>query len=82
MTSSPSAPVQPPEEDTPAEADPARSQADRDAVQSGLSFLIIGVLLAAYEVGLQQIKPPTPGEAPPTSGPNGQVGLSSPISET
>ena len=31
---------------------------------SWLSFLIIGVLLAAYEVYLQRIKPPPPDEAP------------------
>jgi hypothetical protein len=49
---------------------------------SWLSFLIIGVLLAAYEVGLQRIKPPPPGEAPPASGPNGQAGLPSHLSET
>ena len=30
-----------------------------------LSFLIIGVLLAAYEVFLQRIKPAPPDEAPP-----------------
>ena len=42
---------------------------------SWLSFLIIGVLLAAYEVGLQQVKPPPPDEAPPpASGPGNQVG--------
>jgi hypothetical protein len=38
---------------------------------SWLSFLIIGVLLAAYEVGLQKIKPPPPDEASPIPGPNG-----------
>jgi hypothetical protein len=34
---------------------------------SWLSFLIIGVLLAAYEVYLQRIKPAPPDEAPPGS---------------
>ena len=42
---------------------------------SWLSFLIIGVLLAAYEVYLQRIKPPPPDEAPPASGPGNQAGL-------
>jgi hypothetical protein len=49
---------------------------------SWLSFLIIGVLLAAYEIGLQRIKPPPPDEAPPTSGPGNQVSLPSRASET
>jgi hypothetical protein len=40
---------------------------------SWLSFLIIGVLLAAYEIYFQWIKPPPPDEAPPVSGP-GQPG--------
>ncbi len=44
---------------------------------SWLSFLIIGVLLAAYEVYLQWIKPPRPDEAPPTLGPGDQVRLPS-----
>jgi hypothetical protein len=44
---------------------------------SWLSFLIIGVLLAAYEVYLQWIKPPQADEAPPASGPDGQMGLPS-----
>ena len=43
---------------------------------SWLSFLIIGVLLAAYEVYLQWIKPPPPDEAP-TAGPGNQVGVPS-----
>ena len=43
---------------------------------SWLSFLIIGVLLAAYEVYLQWIKPSPPDEAP-TVGPGGQVGVPS-----
>jgi len=42
---------------------------------SWLGFLIVGVLLAAYEVCLQWIKPPEADEAPPASGPDGQVGL-------
>jgi hypothetical protein len=49
---------------------------------SWLSFLIIGVLLAAYEVYLQRIKPAPPDEAPPASSPGNQVGLSSGIGET
>jgi hypothetical protein len=49
---------------------------------SWLSFLIIGVLLAAYEVYLQRIKPAPPDEAPPASGPGNQAGLPSPITET
>jgi hypothetical protein len=49
---------------------------------SWLSFLIIGVLLAACEIGLQRIKPAPPDEASPTSDPDGQAGISSRISET
>jgi hypothetical protein len=49
---------------------------------SWLSFLIIGVLLAACEVYLQRIKPPPPDEAPPASGPGDQAGLPSPIGQT
>ena len=49
---------------------------------SWLSFLIIGVLLAVYEVGLQRMKPPPPDEAPPTSGPGNQVGLPARSGET
>ncbi len=49
---------------------------------SWLSFLIIGVLLAAYEVCLQRIKPSPPDEAPPASGPDSRAGLPSHISET
>ena len=49
---------------------------------SWLSFLIIGVLLAAYEVYLQRIKPPPPDEAPPAPGPGNQAGLPSRIGET
>ena len=48
---------------------------------SWLSFLIIGVLLAAYEVYLQWIKPPPPDEAS-TSGPDNQVGVPSRTGET
>jgi hypothetical protein len=40
------------------------------------------VLLAAYEVGLQRIKPSPPDEASLPPGPNGQVGLPSRTSET
>jgi hypothetical protein len=47
-----------------------------------LSFLIIGVLLAAYEIYLQRIKPPPPDEAPPASGPGNQAGLPSRIGGT
>ena len=49
---------------------------------SWLSFLIIGVLLAAYEVYLQRIKPPPPDEAPPAPSPDNQVSLPSGIGET
>jgi hypothetical protein len=49
---------------------------------SWLSFLIIGVLLAAYEVYLQRIKPAPPDDAPPASGPGNQAGLPSRIGET
>jgi hypothetical protein len=49
---------------------------------SWLSFLIIGVLLAAYEVGLQRIKPPPPDEAPPTPGPDNQAGIPTRSGET
>jgi hypothetical protein len=48
---------------------------------SWISFLIIGVLLAVYEVYLQRIKPPPPGEAPPAPGPGSQAGLPSAIGE-
>ena len=48
---------------------------------SWLSFLIIGVLLAAYEIYLQWIKPPLPDEAP-TAGPGGQVDVPSRTGET
>jgi hypothetical protein len=49
---------------------------------SWLSFLIIGVLLAACEIYLQRIKPPPPDEAPPASGPGNQARLPSRIGET
>jgi hypothetical protein len=49
---------------------------------SWISFLIIGVLLAAYEVYLQRIKPAPPDEAPPASGPGDQAGLPPPIGQT
>ena len=49
---------------------------------SWLSFLIIGVLLAAYEIYLQRIKPAPPDEAPPTPGPGNQAGLPSHIGKT
>ena len=49
---------------------------------SWLSFLIIGVLLAAYEVYLQRIKPPRPDEAPPTPGPDNRVRLPSGTGKT
>ena len=49
---------------------------------SWLSFLIVGVLLAAYEVYLQWIKPAPPDEAPPASGPGNQAGVPSRIGET
>jgi hypothetical protein len=49
---------------------------------SWVSFLIIGVLLAAYEVGLQWIKPPPPDEASPTSDPGGQVPVPPRVGET
>lgn len=49
---------------------------------SWLSFLIVGVLLAAYEIGLQRIKPPPPDEAPPTSGPDSQVPFPPRVGET
>jgi multisubunit Na+/H+ antiporter MnhC subunit len=39
---------------------------------SWLSFLIIAVLLAAYEIALQRIKPRPADEAPPPHGPGGQ----------
>jgi hypothetical protein len=49
---------------------------------SWLSFLIIGVLLTAYEVYLQRIKPAPPADASPAPGPGNQAGLPSRVSET
>jgi hypothetical protein len=49
---------------------------------SWISFLIIGVLLAAYEVCLQRIKPAPPDEAPLPPGPSDQASLPSPIGQT
>ena len=49
---------------------------------SWLSFLIIGVLLAAYEIYLQWIKPAPPYETPPVSGPRDQVGVPHRTGET
>jgi hypothetical protein len=49
---------------------------------SWLSFPVVGVLLAAYEVYLQRIKPAPPDEAPPASGPGNQAGLPSRTGET
>ena len=49
---------------------------------SWLSFLIIGVLLAAYELYLQWIKPAPPDEAPPASGSDRQVPIPPRVGET
>ena len=49
---------------------------------SRLSFLIIGVLLAACELYLQRIKPGPPDDAPPAPGPGNQAGLPSRIGQT
>src|SRR5271170_3278167 len=49
---------------------------------SWISFLIIAVLLAAYEIYLQRIKPAPPDEASPAPGPGNQAGLPSHIGET
>ena len=49
---------------------------------SWLSFLIIGVLLAAYEVYLQWIKPPPADDAPPASGPGNPASVPSGIGQT
>jgi hypothetical protein len=49
---------------------------------SWLSFLIIGVLLAGYEIFLQRIKPAPPDEASSASGPGDQAALPSGVSQT
>lgn len=49
---------------------------------SWVSFLIVGVLLAAYEIFLQRIKPATADAPPPTSGPDDQAALTSGVGET
>ena len=49
---------------------------------SWLSFLIIGVLLAGYELYLQWIKPAPPDEAPPASGSDRQVPIPPRVGET
>jgi len=49
---------------------------------SWISFLIIAVLLAAYEIYLQRIKPSPPDEASPASGPGNQTALPSGMSQT
>ncbi len=41
---------------------------------SWLSFVIIGVILAVYEVYLQRIKPASPDETSPASGPDNPMG--------
>ena len=47
-----------------------------------LSFVIIGVLLAACEIYLQRIKPPPPDEASPAPGPGNQADVPSGIGGT
>ncbi len=49
---------------------------------SWLSFLLIGVLLAAGEICLQRIKPAPPDDTPPAPGPGNQVRLPSGIGGT
>jgi hypothetical protein len=49
---------------------------------SWLSFLIIGVLLAAYEIYLQRIKPAPPDEASPAPDPGNQAGPPPRMTET
>ena len=49
---------------------------------SWVSFLTVGVLLAAYEVFLQQIKPPRADEEPAAPGPGNQLGPRSRNSQT
>lgn len=49
---------------------------------SWLSFLIVGALLAVYEIVLQTIKPPPPGDVPPASGPGSGAGVPSGVSRS
>jgi len=49
---------------------------------SWLSFLIIGVLLAAYEIFLQRIRPAPADETPPTTGPDDQAAVPSGVGGT
>jgi hypothetical protein len=45
---------------------------------SWISFLVIAVLLAAYEIYLQRIKPPAPDEASPAPGAGQSAEMSPP----
>ena len=49
---------------------------------SWVSFLIVGVLLAVYEIFLQRIKLAPADAPPPTSGPDDQAALTSGVGET
>jgi hypothetical protein len=49
---------------------------------SWISFLIIAVLLAAYEIYLQRIKPAPPDEASPAPGPGNQASLPTRLTDT
>jgi hypothetical protein len=49
---------------------------------SWISFLIIAVLLAAYEIYLQRIKPAPPDETSPAPDPGDQAGHPTRTSET
>jgi len=49
---------------------------------SWISFLVVGVLLAAYEVVLQRLKPPASDETPPNADSNSQMDLPSGIGRT